>query len=140
MDIYPFRELTSEVLNKPNHLFTVQDIVKWNMVERRGQRYGEFARVTNPPLGGHIYYYLKEDFDSAKLLIRDAAGELVQEMALKSKPGLHKAFWNLREKGEEDSRRRSGAVVGPGTYQVIFQVNEEEVMRQTLSVKPDPAF
>jgi photosystem II stability/assembly factor-like uncharacterized protein len=140
MDIYPFKEMTREVLEKPNHLFEIQDIVKWNMKEMRGQQYGEFARVTNPPTGGDMYYYLKEDFDSVKILIKDAAGELVQEMALKSKPGLHKAFWNLREKGEEGSSRRRASLVEPGDYQVILHVNEEEVMQRILTVKPDPVY
>lgn len=140
MDIYPFKEMTDEILNKPNHLFEIQDIVKWNMKEMRGQRYGEFARVTNPPVGGYIYYHLKEDFDSVKMLIKDAAGELVQEIALKTKPGLHKAFWDLREQGEEDSRRRRGSLVEPGDYQIILQVNGEEAMKQTLTVKPDPLY
>ncbi len=138
MDIYPFKEMTEEVLDKPSHLFEIQDIVKWNMKEMRGQQYGEFARVTNPPAGGDIYYYLKEDFDSVKLLIKDAAGKLVQEIALKSKPGLHKAFWNLREKGKEGSPRRQASLVEPGDYQIILNVNEEEVMQQTLTVRPDP--
>lgn len=140
MDIYPFKEMTDEILDKPNHLFEVQDIVKWNMKEMRGQRYGEFARVTNPPVGGNIYYHLKEDFDSVKMLIKNAAGERVQEIALKTKPGLHKAFWDLREQGEEDSRRRRGSLVEPGDYQIILQVNGEEAIKQILTVKPDPLY
>jgi hypothetical protein len=140
MDIYPFKEMTAELLEKPHHLFEIQDVVKWNMKEMRGQQYGEFARAVNPPVGSDIYYYLKEDSEKVKLLIKDASGEIVQEIALKSKPGLHKAFWNLRKKGQEESRWRRAPMVEPGTYQVIFQVNEEEIMQQTLTVRPDPDF
>jgi hypothetical protein len=118
--------------------------VKWAMIERRGQRYGEFARVTNPSNEAVFYFYLKNEAKSVKLVIKDLEGNVIQEIKVKSGTGLQKATWNLRKKAEQPQgnqqrfRRRTGPVVESGTYKVTLVVDDKNVTTKSLKVIDDP--
>lgn len=141
-DIYPFKEMKPELFEKDSFLFDIQSTVKWNMLERRGPTYGEFAKVNNPPVGANIYYYLKEEVKSSKIMIKDLENNVLQEIKGSKKAGLHKTSWNLRKKEdpqEEGGRRRSrGAMVECGRYKVTFTVDEKEISTKELKVIQDP--
>jgi hypothetical protein len=140
-DIYPFKEMKPEIFEKEQHLFEIQRAVKWNMLERRGPSYGEFAKVNNPPTRAAVYYFLKQDVKSSKLLVKDLAGELLFELRGSKKAGLHRAFWNLRKRVQqtEGSRRpRQGGLVDSGLYKVTLVVDDEEIATKDLRVIQDP--
>lgn len=141
-DISPFKEFTAEAFAEDAHLFTVQRAVKWNMLERRGQQYGEFAKADNPPTGANIYYNIKAEAKKVKIVVKDLAGEELIELNGSGKPGLHKAFWNLRKRApqaEGQSRRRRGApLVEAGLYKVTLKVDDEEIATQDIRVIDDP--
>lgn len=142
-DIYPFKEFSKDVFLKDYYLFEIQRAVKWNRYERRGQTYGEFARVNNPDVGSVFYYHLKEKAEAVKISIKDMKGEEVYTMKGGTDKGLHKIIWNLRKKTEEDGAsrwRRRGEIVEAGMYEVSLVIGEEEVMSQTLKVIEDPLF
>ncbi len=141
-DIYPFKEFNEETFKKDAHLFDIQRTIKWNMLERRGPRYGEFARVTNPPAGSTIYYYLKEPVKSVKLVIKDLEGKELRELRGSKGKGINRVFWNLRKKAETvagaQRQPTSGALINPGTFKVSLMVDEKEVVVKKLVVVQDP--
>ncbi len=141
-DIYPFKEMKPDLFEKDSFLFNIQPIMKWNMLERRGPIYGEFAKVANPPVNANIYYYLKEEVKSSKIVIKDLEGNVLQEIKGSKKAGLHKTSWNLRKKEapqEGGGRLRSrGAVVECGKYKATFTVDEKEICTRELKVIQDP--
>jgi hypothetical protein len=144
IDIYPFKEFSTEVFDEDAHLFDVQQTVKWAMIERRGESYGEFAVSTNPPTQAAIYYNLKNEVKSVKLKIEDLEGNLLQEVRGKGDPGLHKAVWNLRRRavqsgGNQQQFRRGGpSLVEEGTYKVTLIVDDNEVVTKKFKVMDDP--
>jgi photosystem II stability/assembly factor-like uncharacterized protein len=142
-DIYPFKEFSKETFEKDAYLFDIQRTIKWNMLERRGQSYGEFAKVNNPPTGASIYYFLKKAAGSVKLLVKEPSGKVIQELRGKPGKGIQKVFWNLRKKAEpqpEGQRRRRGraSLVDPGVYDVSLVIKDKEVMTKKLRVVQDP--
>ncbi|HZX10948.1 MAG TPA: hypothetical protein VFG01_08385 [Acidobacteriota bacterium] len=143
VDIYPFKEFSKDVFLKDHYLFEVQSAVKWNRFERRGQSYGEFARVSNPDVGATFYCYLKEKTKSVTLSIKNMKGEEIYTTKGGSDKGLHKIFWDLRKPPEEDGSsrwRRRGEIIDAGMYEVSLVIGDEEVMSQTFQVCDDPMF
>lgn len=144
-DIYPFKEFKEETFKKDSCLFSIQKGVKWNRHERRGQSFGVFARVKNPPIGSNIYYYLKKPADSVNIVIKDLEGNLINEMKGEKKAGMQKAFWDYSKKRAPGSsaprfRRRGPALVAHGVYNVILMVNNKEAGSKKLTIIPDPMF
>jgi len=144
VDIYPFKEFSTEVFEEDAHLFDIQRTVKWTMIERRGESYGEFAVSTNPPTEATIYYHIKTEAKSVKLKIEDLEGTLLQEVRGKGDPGLHKAVWNLRGSaaqsgGNQQQFRQGGrSLVEEGTYKVTLIVDDNEVVTKKFKVVDDP--
>ncbi len=144
VDIYPFKEMKPEILEKDAYLFDPQRVVKWAMLDRKGPSYGIFARTDNPSSRAVFYYYLKKKSEKVKLLLKDLEGNLLQEIKGKSNQGLHKAVWNLRKRPpkaqENQPRRRRFAppAVGAGVYKVTFTVDGKDVMTKKLTVVDDP--
>jgi len=141
-DIYPFTEFKDKIFEKDHYLFNIQRSIKWNMLERRGPRYGEFAKVDNPPTGATIYYYLKDRANSIKLKIKDLEGNEIQVLNGKTGKGLQKVFWDLRKKAESTSRTQSRRgrrpMVEPGTYSATLVVDQKEIMTKKLEAVQDP--
>jgi len=148
-DISPLKEFTAENLAKDAFLFDVEEAIRWNRFERRGESYGEFAKVFNPPVGTTFYYHLKGEPKTVKLIVKDCAGEVVQELSGTAKAGLQKTFWNLtrridpqeaaamRGRGFRGGRQN---IVEDGTYTVVLSVDGKEAVTKTVKVSPDPMF
>jgi photosystem II stability/assembly factor-like uncharacterized protein len=144
IDIYPFKEFSNEVFETNAHLFDVQRVIKWAMIERRGPSYGEFARAMNPPSQATFYSYLKDKVDSAVLTVTDLEGTVMQEIKLNTDAGLKSATWNLRQRrepgegGQQQFRGGGMSTVEAGTYKVTLTVNGEEVATKKFNVIDDP--
>ena len=146
-DISPFKEFKAEAFKDPAHLFDIKRIVAWNRMDRRGQTLGEFAAAENPPLGGAIYYYLKDKADKVVLTIKDLDGGLVQEISGRTDAGLQKAFWGLNRRMDEERMRemrredrfRMGRVEH-GRYKVTLAVNGKDIATKDIVVVPDPTL
>ena len=141
-DIFPFKEFTKEIFEKDAYLFDIQRTIKWNMLERRGPTYGEFAKVDNPPVGAMFYCYLKEPAKSVQLVVKDLEGNEIQKLNGMAGKGLQKNFWNLRKRVEQaegqQSRRRLASTVEPGEFNVTLVVDGKEVVTKKLRVVQDP--
>ncbi|MFO7733870.1 MAG: hypothetical protein R6X21_09490 [Candidatus Aminicenantes bacterium] len=149
-DIAPLKELKAENLAKDAFLFDIQEAVRWNRLERRGESYGEFAKVFNPPIGTTFYYHLNGEPKTVKLIVKDCAGNLVQELSGTAKKGLQKTSWNLTRRvdpAQQAAAMRAGGMRGGrqnladyGTYNVTLNVDGKDVATKTVTVSPDPMF
>jgi hypothetical protein len=151
-DIAPLKEMTADNLGKDAYLFDPEEVVRWNRLERRGESYGEFAKVDNPAIASTIYYYLKGEPKAVKLIIKDLEGTLVQELAGNAKKGLQKASWNLTRRVEASQQAaaprpggggmRGGRMnqVDNGLYKVTLNVDGKDVATKTVKISPDPLF
>ncbi|MCX6561874.1 MAG: hypothetical protein NTZ26_15365 [Candidatus Aminicenantes bacterium] len=153
-DIGPIKEFKAEIFAKDAYLFDVKDAIRWNTLERKGEQYGEFAKVDNPPIGATIYYYLKAEVKSVKLTIKDLEGTLIQEISSGSaKKGVQKVFWSLNRQaaggqapagapagGGGGGQRGGGLRADNGAYKVTLTVDGKEVATKKLVILPDPAF
>jgi photosystem II stability/assembly factor-like uncharacterized protein len=148
-DIAPLKEMSAEALAKDAYLFDPEEVVRWNRLERRGEQYGEFAKIDNPQIASTLYYYLKADPKSVKLVIKDLEGNVLQEITGTAKKGLQKASWNMTKRvdaaaqaaGPRPGGRGRGAnLVDYGLYKVTLKVDDKDVETKTLKVSPDPKF
>ncbi len=141
-DIFPLKEFKADVFEKDAYLFDIQRTIKWRMLERRGQQYGEFACVTNPPNQAKVYYYLKEKVDKVEIVVQDLEGNEIQKMTGSSSQGFHKSTWNLRKSAPQaqpgQRRTRSGGEVDAGVYKIVFLVDGEEIQTKKLEILEDP--
>jgi len=151
-DIAPIKEFKPEIFQKDAYLFDLENVVRWNQFERRGESYGEFAKVLNPRPSATIYYYLKGEAKSVKLTVKDLEGSVMQEITGAAKKGLQKVAWNLirtvagapaggqRGTGGGGQRGMGGAQAGAGIYKVTLNVDGKDIETKKLNLLPDPLF
>jgi photosystem II stability/assembly factor-like uncharacterized protein len=141
-DIYPLKEFKADVFEKDAHLFDIQRVIKWRMLERRGPQYGEFARTTNPSNQAKIYYYLKGNVKKVEIVIQDLEGNEIQKLTGIGSKGLHLNTWNLRRsapQAQADQRRaRPGGEVDAGVYKIILIADGEEIQTKKMEIFDDP--
>ncbi len=117
-DIYPFLELSEDLLEKDMHLFNIEPKPQRNFSEQAlWGNHGPFAdnlyRTSNEENGLHIYYYLKSaQKDSVKIMVKNKDGEVLEEIQGDNKPGIHKVIWNTfkAEPGEYLIKLASGEI------------------------------
>jgi photosystem II stability/assembly factor-like uncharacterized protein len=150
-DIAPLKELNTKVLAEDAHLFDIEEAIRWNRYIQAGEQYGEFAKTVNPAVGTLIYYYLKADPKSVKVVVKDLEGTVVQELSGTAKKGLQKADWNLTRRVDPSQqgqgprpgggmRGRGANLVDYGTYKVTLVVDGKDIATKTVKVSPDPLF
>jgi photosystem II stability/assembly factor-like uncharacterized protein len=150
-DIAPLKELNTKVLAEDAHLFDIEEAIRWNRYIQAGEQYGEFAKTVNPAVGTSIYYYLKADPKSVKVVVKDLEGTVVQELSGTAKKGLQKADWNLTRRVDPSQqgqgprpgggmRGRGANLVDYGTYKVTLVVDGKDIATKTVKVSPDPLF
>jgi photosystem II stability/assembly factor-like uncharacterized protein len=149
-DIQPVKEFKPENLAKDAFLFEVEDAVQWQRFDRRGADLGEAARearAENPTPGAAIYYHLAKPGAKAEVAIRDLEGNFIQELKGGAEKGLHKAFWSLNKKVDQDkleglSYEERGKLtrLDPGTYVVVLAVDGKEAGTRRVRVLADPVL
>ncbi len=149
-DIAPLKEFKSDLFAKDAYLFDVEDTIRWNRFEQRGEDYGEFAKVDNPQIGANLYYYLKAEAKNVKLTIKDLEGNIIQELTGAVKTGFQKAVWTLNRRAEPGQQQPAGMPGGGrmgfgrqaenGTYKVTLNVDGKDVGTKKLVILPDPSF
>jgi hypothetical protein len=82
----------------------------------------------NPPFGATVTYYLParvgDDSTNVVLVVKDAAGEIVNEVAAVNASGLQRTTWDLRYPApvdDEGRRRGQGRLVEPGVFSVELE-------------------
>ena len=121
-DIYPFLELTQELLTKDMHLFNIESKPQRNQSEQAWWgNHGPFEdsqfRTSNEANGLHIYYYLgKQTKAEVQILIRDKEGVLLDEKVGEAEKGIHKTVWNTYD-------------AEPGEYQITLKLGKKEITK-----------
>ena len=131
-DLQPVRETTAAVTSAPVHLFPVADAVRWR--HGGGSWASSYGRLTNPPAGATIYYFLKDKAaGELKIEILGPNGAVVRTLssvprepdyssedddpeelkkaALAIDAGVQRAVWDLRWDG---ARKIKGAKIDTG--------------------------
>ena len=130
-DITPLRELNTEVMSKPAHLFAIEP--KGWRVESGWGNYRLFGdrniATPNEPNGIVISYHQKDAAaGAATLRITDANGAEVRVLQQSAASGIRRVVWNLR-----DARNQQ---VAPGDYSVTLTIGGVEY-KQVARVKPN---
>jgi len=117
-DIYPFRELNQEILERNIHLFEVEPKPVLNFSQQAywgnsGLMGDSHLTTPNEFPGITLYYYLKSDHDQdePRIKITDHNGETVFDRPASSKKGLNSIRW------------RTGRA-GPGEYLVTLTIGD----------------
>jgi len=148
-DIAPIKEFKPETFQEAAHLFDIEETIRWNRFERRGESYGEFAKVENPQIGSTIYYWLKAEAKNVKVTVKDLEGTVMQEISGAVKKGLQKVAWNLtratpggqaggQRGGGGGQRGGMGGRAEAGVYKVTLNVDGKDIETKKLTVSPDP--
>jgi photosystem II stability/assembly factor-like uncharacterized protein len=153
VDIAPLQELTAAVLGEDAHLFDIEpETQRVTAALGNYQLLGDSHLFTpNEPNAVVINYYLKAKADGAvKVIVSDASGAVLAELAGKGEAGLNNVSWGMRA-------QRPGAkpapfagfggprLVEPGTYIVTLEaagttITKPAVIRyrQGWTVGPTP--
>jgi len=155
-DLTPFQQFGS-AQGKPAHLFSIEPAVQRIRAEDRMREFEGDMRFlgANPKNGAAIGYHLSAKADSARIVVKDAAGAVIRELKgddLKGKlaAGVNVVHWDLRTEPLPASKRpgggiaffggdgRDGPIVLPGTYGVSLVVNGKEAAAGSVAVALDP--
>ena len=112
MDVRPIQQMTPELMAEDVHIF---DVAAVELAQTGGfQGFGGGAR---PSVA--VQYYLKSAA-TVTIVIKDAAGNIVNDLESTGDSGFNTATWDLtRAGGEQRGRGRRGPpLVGAGTYTV----------------------
>lgn len=127
-DYSPLRHVDEATESKGGFLFPVADALQFrNTIGSRGsQGTGNYV-APNPPYGAVFTIFLKPEAVSSTdegegayiIIVRNEAGTEVNRVPVRSKSGLQRIAWDLRERppeAEEGRRRGRGQEVTPGTF------------------------
>ena len=128
-DVSPLQELTTEVLNRPVHLFDIEPKTRWGFGSQgmNYQLYGnKYIQVPNEPEGITVNFYLKAAAsDSARLTVSDAGGRTVTQSSTSARAGLNRVvigFGGGRGGG-------GGTALAPGQYTVTLEVAGQKLSK-----------
>jgi hypothetical protein len=146
--IFSLQYLTKDVVKAPAYLFDIRPATIFSPYSNKASLGNKFFVAPNPPYGAIIDYSLSgEPKGDVKLVVQDAAGNFVREIAGTKNIGINRVAWNLRyaQPGpapEGPPARGFGAAaqgpaVLPGEYRVTLKADGRE-MTKTVKVEGDP--
>jgi hypothetical protein len=145
-NVNALQELTPEVLASDAHLFTIEPAEMIRYGNDKGHTGDMIFHGANPPAGATIDYYLRQDRDSAEVMItiHDAAGNQINELDTDTGAGVHRAVWDLRHPNLSEGGGGGffggpvrGPWVRPGEYTARLTVAGRHY-DQSLTVHEDP--
>jgi photosystem II stability/assembly factor-like uncharacterized protein len=183
-DLTPVRELDSDLLSAPLHLFSLRPAYRFRAIRETFSAPASDLKAENPTYGANIDYYVgagaaaasgagtagAEASDTtaeprARIVILGAAGDTVQTFEGPARPGVNRAWWNLRYASARQVRLRTpppgrgwvkrndqgwrplvswdldlstrGPLAQPGSYTVIVRVGDRKDSG-TVTVLKDP--
>jgi len=169
-DLTPLRGLRPETLREPLHVFQPRPAYRFREVHNVPSA-PSFSVGQNPRYGANIDYHVAGDpadtADSrpARFAVLDMAGDTVRTFSGQARPGLNRAWWDLRHAGARTPRLRTpppgrewvplnddgwrrlvvwdldlstrGPLAVPGTYTVMVTVGDV-TDSVALEVRKDP--
>ena len=146
--IFSLQHLTKDVVKAPAYLFDIRPATIFSPYSHKASLGSKFFVAPNPPYGAIIDYSLSgEPKGDVKLVVQDAAGNFVQEIAGTKNIGINRVAWNLRyaQPGAAPegppargfAAAAQGPAVLPGEYRVMLKADGQE-MTKTVKVEGDP--
>jgi len=169
-DLTPLRGLTPEVLAEPLHLFTPRPAYRFREVHNVASA-PSFSTGQNPRYGANLDYHIPGDpgdtagTRSARFTVLAASGDTVRTFTGPARPGLNRAWWDLRHAPAREPRLRTsppgrdwvrlnddgwrrlvvwdldlstrGPLASPGTYTVHISVGDASDS-SAVEVRKDP--
>ncbi|HKP27913.1 MAG TPA: hypothetical protein VJU15_00825, partial [Gemmatimonadales bacterium] len=153
-DLSPFQEF-GKSQQADAFVFPVEPGVQWSLAEDRMREFEGDRRFlgANPSPGTAITWRLKTKADSARLVIKDAGGNVIREYkgdAMKNRlgAGINTVQWDLRVEplptppgggeGGFFGPSLDGPQVIPGDYRATLVVNGKDAGATTVTVRGDP--
>jgi photosystem II stability/assembly factor-like uncharacterized protein len=148
-DIKPIQEMNPEVFHSDFHFFSIRPATLYHM-SSSGETFSRPVYSGENPDYGMILtaYVKKKPKEKPKISIKNSEGELVHELSLSTRAGLHRKMWNLQiipKTKEGKTVKPTGVglialpVVFPGHF-TIEMTAEGRTIAQAAIVHPDPRF
>jgi len=146
--IFSLQYLSKDVVKAPAYLFDIRPATIFSPYSNKASLGSKFFVAPNPPYGAIIDYSLSgEPKGDVKLVVQDAAGNFVREIAGTKNIGINRVAWNLRyaQPGAAPEGPRAGGFAAaaqgpsvlPGEYRVTLKADGQE-MTKTMKVEGDP--
>jgi photosystem II stability/assembly factor-like uncharacterized protein len=123
MDVRPIQQMTPDVLAKDIHLFDSEPVV---LVQSGG--FGGFGGGQRPTAA--VQYYLNSP-GTVTILVKDASGNIVNDLEGTGDAGFNMAVWDLTraggQQGGQGGFRRGPPIVGTGQYTVELTKGSQTV-------------
>ena len=153
LDVTTLRQLTSETIRAPIHLYTPNTAIYWRSEASRGSSGLRRFVGQNPDETAQICYSLGRRARQVKLEILTLEGGKVRELEASPDASLHRLTWDLRgtvpssnagraataSRGGGRSRGRGARRVPTGRYVVALTV-DGTTHRTSLNVEADPKY
>jgi hypothetical protein len=121
-DIYPFLELTKDLMEKEAYLFNIEPCPQKNFSQQvlwgnHGPFQDNLYRTPNEENGLHIYYYLgRPAKQAARIEISDGEGKILEKIEGSQDPGIHRVVWNTMR-------------TAPGEYRVTLICGKTKISK-----------
>jgi hypothetical protein len=113
-DIGPIRQLTSDVVAKDAHLFTVRPAYRFRPITAPSTTYDDPTTGDNPEYGASINYYMKAPAASApRVTILDESGTVVRTLTGANTAGINRIHWDLRFEPSAQVRLQTSPMYAP---------------------------
>ncbi|GBD34929.1 Ycf48-like protein [bacterium HR36] len=139
LDIHALEQCTPDILAKPFWLFRPWPTTAYTPRLLQGLNGAKHFVGANPPYGATLAVYFRDTpSQPARLQIVDPLGEVIFEMNVPAKPGLHYLQWNLRRPGKpaKPGAPAFGPRVPAGDYVVRLRL-ADTTLSQKLRIEPD---
>jgi hypothetical protein len=159
-DITPLERLADAERVERMYLFPVKPVTLFNYNNsipggtRGAGALGERSySAPNPPYGSTLTYYIKDSLPKGRTLtlaIYDSASKKIRDLTVNTKPGMHRATWDLRlgppyfnSRAGANRQQPTGAFVLPGKYTARLSLGGDDTLMTQVSetqvvVNPDP--
>jgi hypothetical protein len=99
VDVAPLEEMTNSVMARGTNFFTPKTAYEYSQASTQSFTGNKWFVAPNPPYGAELVYRLTSgnSRDSTRILVTDIRGDTVRTLTGPGGPGLHRAYWDLRE-------------------------------------------
>lgn len=142
VDATPIRQWSRKAVTADATLYTPRETVIWRTRPTRGKTNRRFVGA-NPRPGVPIFFSLGKKAESVKVAVETLDGKRIFETDGKKDAGMHRVYWDLRERVSASQTRGRRAMRGrrarPGHYRVVLTV-DGATRTAPLVISSDPDY
>ena len=100
VDVAPLEEMTNSVMARGTNFFTPKTAYEYSQASTQSFTGNKWFVAPNPPYGAELVYRLTSGAsrDTTRILVTNIRGDTVRTLTGPGGPGLHRAYWDLRER------------------------------------------